>query len=63
MDAQPQRTWGEWFGSFWTPSQPAPPPMNGTISTADGVQGGRKKKTRRGGKKSRKSKSLKPRRK
>ena len=66
---QQERTWGEWFQSFGgTPQQPAP--TSGTIAydtpVGEGGVGGRKrksKKTRRGGKKSRRSKSLKPHRK
>ena len=66
METPPTRTWAQWLDEI-TPSflKPAPPaPTTGTIAdtTTEGA-GGRKrksKKTRRGGKKSRK---LKPRRK
>ena len=60
---QPERTWSQWLSdstpSFLKPAEQQQT-MSGTIS--DSVQGGRKRKakTRRGGKKSRKSK---PRRK
>lgn len=58
---QQERTWGEWFQSFTGPVQ-QPAPASGTIAydtpIGEGGVGGRKKrraKTRRGGKKSRKS--------
>ncbi len=61
---QPKDTW-KWLYSFMPGTQNPAPLQTGTVGSTDGVTGGRKRrsKTRRGGKKSRKSKPLKSRRK
>ena len=51
----PQQSWGDWASSFFKPKEQETD-VASSFGTSDGVPGGRRKKTRRGGKrKSRKA--------